>query len=64
MCLSTFELYIPTDWSIKSNTQAVVPLSAVRTDTYEHVSLDKDQAREVLGAAVAAAAEFDVDWGG
>jgi len=58
----TFELHIPSDWSIKSGTQGLVHLSTVRTDTFEPITLDRAQFREVLGQAIQTASEFDPDW--
>jgi hypothetical protein len=59
---ATYELYVPEDFTIKSGTQALVLLSCVRTDTFEPVTLCKEQQREFLQEAVRLAAEDDPDW--
>lgn len=59
---ATFELFIPSDWSTRSGTQGLFHLSTVRTDTFEPVTLERSQFREVMGQALATASEFDPDW--
>lgn len=58
----TFELHIPSDWSIKAGTQGLIHLSTVRTDTFEPIALDRSQFREIMGQAIRTAADFDPDW--
>ena len=62
MLKTTFELYIPEDFTLKANTQALFHLSTVRLDTLEKVSIEKDTMREVMNLAVKIAAEDDPDW--
>jgi len=60
--LVTFEMFIPSDYSVKNGIQALVHLSTVRSDTYETYPLARDQMREVLETASRSVAEFDPDW--
>lgn len=58
----TYEMHIPNDWTISSDLKVLIPLSTVRTDTYEPVTLDREQASKMLKQAVQTAANFDPDW--
>ena len=59
---TTFELFVPEDFTLKANTQALFHLSTVRIDTMENVSIEKSLMREVMEAAVTVASEDDPDW--
>jgi hypothetical protein len=58
----TFELFHPKDWSISASTYGLLPLSTVRTDTFEPVTLSPEQFREVMVQALELAATYDPDW--
>ena len=61
--LVTYEMFIPSDWTSPTiTTQGLVHLSTIRMDTCEPYSLAPDQAREVMGVAMQAVADFDPDW--
>ena len=59
---TTFELYIPEDFTLKANTQALFHLSTVRVDTMENVPIGNHLMREIMEVAVKTAAEDEPDW--
>lgn len=58
----TYEMFTPEGFKVKANTVGLVLLSSVRKDTFESITLDRDQMIQILNAAVAASSNFDPDW--
>jgi len=62
MVIQTFRLYTPDDFSVKAGTQALIPITCVRDDTYESISLSNEEFESALNSAVTIAAGDDPDW--
>ena len=60
-CVSTFEV-ITHIRAGRADTCVLVALSTVRVDTFEKVTLDKDQESEVQKKVAAAVDNYDPDW--
>ena len=62
MVVQTFRLYTPEDFTVKSGTHALIPISCVREDTYEPISISQEDFESALESAVTTVADFDPDW--